>query len=102
MNVMAKCCVIVCISLLAANCTSVPSRIKERAAAFHGLSAADQELVARGKIREGMGKEAVYIAWGKPDEISHGNSAGRDFETWLYFAYEPETAYDYDVVPRRI
>jgi hypothetical protein len=65
-------------------CSTVDSRIKERPAVFNSLSPSQQELVQSGRIAEGMNKDAVYIAWGRPDEVVNGSTRGRSFEEWLY------------------
>src|SRR5439155_1276991 len=65
-------------------CSTVRTRMEERRAAFDKLPPAQQALVARGQVREGMGKDAVYIAWGRPDEATNGSRGGQAFEVWTY------------------
>ncbi|HEY5891649.1 MAG TPA: hypothetical protein VIT91_00330 [Chthoniobacterales bacterium] len=65
-------------------CSTVESRIKENPAAFNSLSPKQQTLVQNGRIAEDMSKAAVYIAWGRPDDIITGSSRGKSFEEWLY------------------
>jgi hypothetical protein len=72
------------LSGLLAGCSTVDSRIKADPTTFAALSPADQTLVRRGAIRQGMSKAAVYLAWGKPDRIRTGVRAGNPFEAWTY------------------
>ncbi len=65
-------------------CSTVDSRINSDPAAFAALTPADQILVRGGGIREGMSKAAVYIAWGKPDQVRTGFRKGQPFEAWTY------------------
>jgi hypothetical protein len=74
------------LAVLLSGCGStVESRIKEQPEAYAKLPASDQALVREGKIREGMDRSAVYIAWGKPAEVYMGQRAGRQTEVWQYF-----------------
>jgi hypothetical protein len=65
-------------------CASTQDRANSRPAAFRRLSPGDQQLVLNGQIREGMDKDAVYIAWGAPDRVFQGSSQGKPFESWVY------------------
>jgi hypothetical protein len=40
--------------------------------------------VTQGKISEGMSRDAVYLAWGRPDDVSRGREEGADYEEWRY------------------
>jgi hypothetical protein len=44
--------------------------------------------VSQGKIRTGISKNAVWLAWGSPDRKVIGNMRGRPTETWIYVNYE--------------
>jgi hypothetical protein len=74
------------LSFILAGCSTVDSRIQEKPAAFQRLSASDQALVRDGKIREGMSRDAVYIAWGEPSEHAPGRNRGQIVDTWIYYA----------------
>ena len=51
-------------------------------------------MVAEGRIQAGMDTNAVYIAWGKPDEVLHSGDARGEFTTWVYRgAFLEETRY---------
>ena len=43
------------------------------------------DLVDAGEIKTGMPKDAVYIAWGKPDDITYSEDSHGKLETWLYY-----------------
>ena len=58
--------------LFLAACSTIDSRIQEKGAVYSSLSPRGQALVKSGTIREGLPKEAVYIAWGAPVQISFG------------------------------
>lgn len=66
--------------LLLAACSTVDSRIKERPAVYSALSRRDQALVRSGTIREGLSKDAVYIAWGAPAQVRSGSRNGHPYE----------------------
>ena len=67
------------------------------------LSAADRSLVEQGKIREGMRKEAVFLSWGRPDEIRQGSKRKVPYETWHYTGHraysQSHLSLGYDVYP---
>lgn len=83
----------------AAGCSSIESRIEEHQAAFHALPARDRDRVLQGEIREGFSPVAVYMAWGKPDEVSRGSERGREVEEWLYYRYESRSRTVYEPWP---
>src|ERR1700686_2873062 len=67
-----------------AGCSTVDSRIQGNPQTFASLSPADQSLIRRGVIREGLSRAAVYLAWGRPDRLRYGSRAGVPFEAWIY------------------
>ena len=75
----------VCALLLFGGCSTPQTRISERPQVYQNLSSADQALVSQGKIREGMSRDSVYIAWGTPNQRAEGRNRGRPVETWIYF-----------------
>jgi hypothetical protein len=83
-------------------CASVENRIEKNRPAFDRLSPEERKLVSEEKIGEGMNRDAVRIAWGKPDRITRMSQAGRNFEIWTYYRYQQETIPDYQYVPRRV
>jgi hypothetical protein len=103
LDVKAKWCALICITMLAlCGCSTVQSRIQERRAVFDRLPPPQQRLVTRGEVREGMSRDAVYMAWGKPDEIWRGTRHGAPIEVWTYYIASQEVLPHYTYVPRLI
>ncbi len=48
------------------------------------LSEDDAALAREGRIREGMPKQGVFLAWGRPDDVRQGSKSGVPYETWHY------------------
>ena len=88
-------------ALLLSGCETPQDRISQRPEVFNALSPRDRELVSRGEIREGMSRDAVYLAWGAPNQRGPGRFRGSSAETWIYFStsagdyYPPPIAYGY-------
>src|SRR5439155_1743018 len=81
------------VTLLLSGCSTVESRIADHPDIYHSLSARQQQLVANGQIAPGMPREAVYLAWGAPDQKVEGAMRPQMTETWIYVQYT--TAYPY-------
>jgi len=64
---------------------NVQTRKQERYAVYAQLSPEFQSLADQGKIKVGMPKDAVYIAWGKPSEVVQGETPEGPIESWLYY-----------------
>lgn len=78
--------------LLLASCASpIAKRIERNPDIYNKLSERHKSLVSRGEVEEGMSKQAVFIAWGRPDRAFRGSRNGRAMEQWSYL--------DYDAVP---
>lgn len=73
-------------AMILAGCSTTESRISEHPEIYQSLSPNDQALVSRGEIRSGMSQNAVWIAWGSPDQKLMGNMRGKTTETWIYLA----------------
>lgn len=92
-------CGFLCLGLVAvlAGCvtpSTVESRIQERRAAYDAFSPEVRQLADAGRIRPGMDFDAVYIAWGKPDEVLASGDQRGEFVTWVYRgAFLEETRY---------
>jgi len=72
------------------SCASNPtSRIQKNPDKFASLSPSDQQLVQRGEIDEGMSKDAVFLAYGKPDVVKQTLNNGLKLEEWGYYSLEP-------------
>ena len=73
-----------------ASCSSnVASRVEKNAALYQSLPVEDRNYVNRGEIKKGMTKEAVFLAWGKPDRTGGGENKKGRYERWTYTTLEP-------------
>ena len=87
--------------LLLSGCETPQDRISKRPEVYNALSQRDRDLVSRGEIREGMSRDAVYLAWGAPNQRGPGRHRGSATESWIYFNttsgdyYPPPFAYGY-------
>ena len=79
--------VLLCCGAILCGCASstIEKRRAERITAYETLSPEYQQLVNAGEIKTGMPKDAVYIAWGKPDDITYSEDSHGKLETWLYY-----------------
>ena len=80
------------VSLTLSSCvttSTVQSRIAAQPEQYAALSDSHRALVDQERVKEGMSKEAVYLAWGTPDGIRESSSGGKQSETWLYESYKP-------------
>ena len=66
------------------SCETLDNRISEHPDMFNSLSPRDQALVRQGQIRSGMSTNAVWLAWGAPEQKANGEMRGRPTETWIY------------------
>jgi hypothetical protein len=80
-------------AFLFSGCATVGGRISQRPDIYQSLSARDQALVSQGQIRPGMTMDAVWLAWGTPDQKIPGDARGRPTETWVYLRYETPPSY---------
>ncbi len=71
-------------AIILTGCSTTESRISEHPDLFNTLSPRDQQLVQQGQIRYGMSQNAVWLAWGSPDQKTAGNMRGTSAETWIY------------------
>jgi len=70
------------LALLAAGCSTIDSRIKEKPEVFSKLSQRQQQMVRNGYINVSMPQDAVYMALDKPERVIPGTGPGE--ETWVY------------------
>ena len=83
-------CLAVIAALFFVQCSSTPkTRIEKNPQMFAKLNAQDRNLVYKGLIREGMTRDAVFLAWGRPDSVSVGVNRGRESETWTFDGQRP-------------
>ncbi|MEP6602956.1 MAG: hypothetical protein ABJB69_03310 [Spartobacteria bacterium] len=71
-------------ALILTGCSTTESRISEHQDIYNSMSARDQALISRGEIRSGMSEQAVWMAWGSPEQKTSGEMRGRSTETWIY------------------
>jgi hypothetical protein len=83
-------CLAAVTALFFVQCSSTPrTRIEKNPQMFSQLSAKDRHLVTHGLISEGMTRNAVFLAWGRPDSVSVGVNRGRESENWTYEGQRP-------------
>jgi len=75
-------------ALILTGCATTEARISNNPEMYQGLSPRDQALVSQGQIRPGMSIDAVWLAWGSPDQKIPGERRGRLTETWMYVRYD--------------
>jgi hypothetical protein len=89
-----------------AGCSTPQSRVGERPEVFASLPSAHREAVLQGGIVEGMNRDAVYFALGKPARVVRGQERGKPIEKWVYSRVEetpigpiiPERVFDREVI----
>ena len=86
--------ILVALSCLAAvllsSCSStVQSRIEKNPGMYAALSSSEKEAVHTGSLKKGMGKDAVYLSWGRPAGVREGTAASGAFEKWRYVGHYP-------------
>ena len=84
---------IAAIPLLFSGCATTEARISQNPEMYQRLSSTDQALVTQGQIRRGMTTDAVWLAWGNPDQKIPDNMRGRPTETWIYLRYATPPSY---------
>lgn len=75
-----------CSALFLAGCSTTETRISAHPEIYQSLSPSDRALVSEGRIRNGMSQNAVFLAWGSPDQKTSSVVQGRPAETWVYTA----------------
>jgi hypothetical protein len=80
-------------ALILVGCETTQTRISQHPEMYQRLSAKDQAFVSQGQIRAGMTMDAVWLAWGAPDQKIPDNMGGRPTETWLYLRYQTPPSY---------
>ena len=80
-------------ALIFAGCATTEARISKHPEMYQRLSATDQALVSHGQIRRGMTMDAVWLAWGDPEQKLPGGMRGDATETWVYLRYATPPSY---------
>ena len=72
------------LGVIISGCSTIESRKEERAQAFDLLTKEQQRIVMQGHITEGLSKDGVYIALGKPLRVRNEQMDGVSSESWVY------------------
>jgi len=80
-------------TLIFTGCATTEARISQHPEIYQRLSSRDQSLVSQGQIRPGMTTDAVWLAWGTPDQKIPANVGDSHDETWVYLRYETPPSY---------
>ncbi len=74
------------ILILCSGCatSTVETRKQEKYGVYSTLSTEQREMVDQGRIKVGMSSDAVYIAFGKPEEIVQEETQAGATTYWLY------------------
>ncbi|MDR1144769.1 MAG: hypothetical protein LBK71_01360 [Verrucomicrobiales bacterium] len=70
--------------LMFSGCSTIASRVAEREQAFNLLTKEQQRIVMQGRISEGLSKDGVYIALGRPLRVLREQMDGITSESWVY------------------
>ncbi|HUL53258.1 MAG TPA: hypothetical protein VLT83_07610 [Opitutaceae bacterium] len=84
-----------------AGCSTIESRIREKAAVFDQIPPADQARIRQGIIAIGFTPDMVYMALGQPDRIRERTNRGGRETVWRYVAYYQRYEGTYPVRNRR-
>ena len=77
-------------ALFAACATATPQgRMAAYPQLVQSIPQDQQALVQQGVIREGMSRDAVFIALGRPNRVLRGSENGRETEIWRYTELTP-------------
>ena len=80
-------------ALILSGCGTTGYRISQHPEMYQSLAPTDQALVSQGQIRTGMTMDAVWLAWGAPEQKIPGNMRGHPTETWVYLRYNTPPSY---------
>lgn len=64
-------------------------RVAANPAMAESLSPDQREAVLAGRISEGMTRDAVFLALGRPSAVRKGSTAGKETEVWRYTNLQP-------------
>ena len=78
------------VAILISSCVApIERRVTANPQMFDRLTRDHKEAVRAGVVKEGMSKDAVYLAWGKPARVQMGRREGKNLERWSYNTYQP-------------
>lgn len=78
------------LALLLAGCSTVSSRIDEKAAVFNSLDPQTQARIRQGLVDVGFTQDMVYMALGRPNSTREQQSSQGLQTTWVYNTYWQE------------
>ncbi len=78
---------VVAMSVVLAGCSTINSRIRDKAAVFDRLSPAEQAEIRQGIIAVGFTPDMVYMALGRPDEVRERTGPHGLQKIWRYDSY---------------
>ncbi len=77
-------CLLVC-SVAVTSCVNpIQARVSAYPGMYEKLKPAEKEAVNSGAVKDGMSKDAVYLAWGAPSRVGRARRDGKVFERWGY------------------
>jgi len=75
-------------ALLLGGCATSQQKLERRKqenySTYSSLTAEQRSLVDQGQIATGFPMDAVFIAWGKPDQVVNSGTEAGTFTTWIY------------------
>lgn len=78
------------LSLASCQSATPATRIAENPVMFRSLPQEQQVMVQQGRISEGMSQDAVFLAWGLPNNAPYeGQKDGKRITRWVYTYQEP-------------
>lgn len=78
------------LSLVSCQSATPATRIAANPVMFRALPPEQQNLVQQGHISEGMTQDAVFLAWGAPNNEPYvGQQNGKNVVRWVYTYQEP-------------
>ena len=73
-----------CLWLTGCALDTIDTRKHEKWMTYGALPQDQRDMVDVGKIRIGMSTDAVYIAWGKPQDVTENETAEGRTSAWVY------------------
>ena len=80
---------LVATALLSSCVNPIERRVSFYPGLYSHLTEAEKQSVHSGEVKEGMSKDAVYLAWGAPGRVAVGKREGKTYERWGYQEYRP-------------
>jgi hypothetical protein len=80
------------LALTLSGCSTINSRINERASVFYALDPATQDQIRHGQVGIGYTPDMVYMALGRPTRSIVQQTSDRTAFTWIYKSFYEEYA----------